>query len=63
MDSGASAFNSFLTRGDTAQLVRITYAFFGHSCNKYLILMGRFVTDVLSVKTEDSNEFDYPHIL
>ena len=32
--------------GETAQLVRISFAFFGHSCNKYLILMGRFVTDV-----------------
>ena len=32
--------------GETAQLVRITCSFFGHSCNKYLILMGRFVTDV-----------------
>ena len=32
--------------GETAQLVRITCAFFGHSWNKYLILMGRFVTDV-----------------
>ena len=32
--------------GETAQLVRITCAFFGHSCNKYLIFMGRFVTDV-----------------
>ena len=31
---------------ETAQLVRITCAFFGHSCNKYLILMGRFVTGV-----------------
>ena len=32
--------------GETAQLVRIRCAFFGHSCNKYLIFMGRFVTDV-----------------
>ena len=32
---------------ETAQLVRISCAFFGHSCNKYLILMGRFVTDAL----------------
>ena len=31
---------------ETAQLVRITCAFFGHSCNKYLILMGRLVTGV-----------------
>ena len=46
--------------GDTAQLVRISCAFLGHSCNKYFILMGRFVTDVTS---EDSNESDHPRIL
>ena len=32
--------------GETAQLVRITCAFFGHSCNKDLIFIDRFVTDV-----------------
>ena len=32
--------------GETAQLVRITCAFFGHSCNTYSIFVGRFVTDV-----------------
>ena len=32
--------------GETAQLVRITCAFFGHSCNKYLIFLCRCVTDV-----------------
>ena len=30
--------------GDTAQLVRIICVFFGYSCNKYLILMGKFVS-------------------
>ena len=46
--------------GKTAQLVRISCAFLGHSCNKYFILMGRFVTDVTS---EDSNESDHRRIL
>ena len=46
--------------GESAQLVRISCAFLGHSCNKYFILMGRFVTDVTS---EDSNESDHPRIL
>ena len=32
--------------GETAKLVRITSAFFGHSCNKDLIFMGKFVTYV-----------------
>ena len=32
--------------GESAQLVRITCAFFGHSCNKDLIFIDRFVTDV-----------------
>ena len=32
--------------GGTAQLVRITCAFFCHSCNKDLIFIDRFVTDV-----------------
>ena len=32
--------------GETAKLVRITCAFFGHSCNKDLIFMGKFVTYV-----------------
>ena len=32
--------------GETAQLVRFTCAFFGHSCNKDLIFIDRFVTDV-----------------
>ena len=43
--------------GETAQLVMITRAFFGHSSNKYFIFMGRFVT------IEDSKEFDHPRIL
>ena len=32
---------------ETAQLARITCAFFGHACKNYFkILIGRFVTDV-----------------
>ena len=43
--------------GETAQLLRITCAFFGHSSNKYFILMGGMVIN------EDSNEFDRRRIL
>ena len=43
--------------GETAQLLRITRASFGHSSNKYFILMGRVVI------SEDSNEFDRRRIL
>ena len=48
---GACAISAIRRRavkysGENAQLVRITRAFFGHSCNKYLILMCRCVTDV-----------------
>ena len=31
---------------ETAQLARTTSALFGYSCDKYLILIGRFVNDV-----------------
>ena len=37
---------------ETAQLARTTSALFGYSCNKYLFLIGRFVTDVQPVKTQ-----------
>ena len=32
--------------GEMSYLLRITLALFGHSCNRYLIHMGRCVTDV-----------------
>ena len=37
---------------ETAQLARTTSALFCYSCNKYLFLIGRFVTDVQPVKTQ-----------
>ena len=43
---------------ETAQLLRITRAFSGNSCNKYLFLIGRFVD--WCVNSEDKNEFDHP---
>ena len=38
--------------GEMANLLRITMVLFGHSCNKYLILMRRCVTDVYHVRTQ-----------
>ena len=38
--------------GEIAYLLRITCALLGHSCNKYLILVCRCVTDVHHVKTQ-----------
>ena len=40
--------------GEMAYLLRITLALFGHSCNKFLILMGRCVADVLHGKIQMS---------
>ena len=47
--------------GEMAYLLRIALALFGHSCNKYLILIDRCVTDVYHVKTQIN--FDHRRIL
>ena len=78
MDSGVNMFNSFLTRGDIYCLPLITYArSFDPDQDglKKLILKKKAsrrqqkheklpsVQRVNSVTSEDSNEFDHPHIL